>query len=171
MIKIGSLIFCIALFATSFSFAQQKEEQADQVHIYNPKADAHADIKQAVARAAREHKHVFVQVGGNWCIWCRRFNNLVTTDAELKKLMDDNYVVVHVNYSPENKNQKVLAQLGYPQRFGYPVFVILDAKGNRIHTQNSGYLEEGPGHSKKKVAEFLKDWTPAALDPNTYKAE
>jgi thioredoxin-related protein len=146
-------------------FSQEKKEE---VKIYNPQADASKDIKDAVAIAGKENKHVLLQIGGNWCIWCRRFNQLVTTDAELEKLLADNYVVVHVNYSPENKNEKVLAQLGYPQRFGYPVFVILDGKGNRIHTQNSGYLEEGEGHSKAKVKEFLKDWTPAAIDPKTY---
>jgi hypothetical protein len=78
-------------------------------------------------------------------------------------------VVLHVNYSPENRNEKVLAKLGYPQRFGFPVFVILDAKGDRLHTQNSGYLEEGQGHSPKLVAEFLKQWSPGALDPANYK--
>jgi hypothetical protein len=92
----------------------------------------------------------------------------VTTDADLKKELEENYVIVHVNYSPENKNEKVLADLGYPQRFGFPVFVVLDGNGNRIHTQNSGYLEEGQGHSKTKVAEFLKQWSPTALDPATY---
>lgn len=143
-----SFIFLFSfLFAVSYSFAQKKEEQP---HIYDPQANAQADIKHAVALAAKEHKHVFVQVGGNWCVWCVRFNKLVNSDPDLKKLMDENYVLVHVNYSPENKNEKVLAELGYPQRFGFPVFVILDAKGNRIHTQNSGYLEEGPGHSKRK---------------------
>ncbi len=141
----------------------------EKPHIYDPKANAEKDIKNAVSRAAREHKHVFIQIGGNWCIWCVRFNNLVNADTELHRLLYDNYEVIHVNYSPENKNEKVLAQLGYPQRFGYPVFVILDAKGNRIHTQNSGYLEEGKGHSPKKVAEFLKQWSPAALDPKSYE--
>src|SRR6185437_16961218 len=110
----------------------------------------------------------FLQIGGNWCIWCMRFNEFVHSDS-LWHTLNDNYVVVHVNYSPENKNEKVLARLGYPQRFGYPVFVILDSKGNRIHTQSSGYLEEGKGHSKAKVAEFLRQWSPAALDPKTYQ--
>lgn len=165
MIKYLFLLCSFIAIAGNLSYAQQKEEQP---HIYNPQANAQEEINHAVALAAKEHKHVFVQVGGNWCIWCLRFNKLVTTDEDLKKLMADNYVVVHVNYSPENKNEQVLAKLGYPQRFGYPVFVILDARGNRIHTQNSGYLEEGPGHSKKKVEEFLKQWTPAALDPKTY---
>ena len=50
-----------------------------------------------------------------------------------------------------------------------PVFVILDKNGNRIHTQNSAYLEEGKGHSPKKVLEFLKHWSPASIDPKSYK--
>ena len=140
----------------------------DSVKLYNPLADAKADIKAAVKTAAKEHKNVLLQIGGNWCIWCIRFNNTVTTDPELNKYMADNYVVLHVNYSPENKNEEVLASLGYPQRFGFPVFIVLDDKGNRLHTQNSGYLEEGKGHSKAKVMEFFKSWSPAAIDPKTY---
>lgn len=162
------LIFCLLLAAAPM-FAQCQEEHKS--NIYNPAADARKEIDAAVTLAKKEHKNVFIQVGGNWCIWCQRFHNLVQGDDTLKRLMNDNYVVVHLNYSPENKNEKVLAQLEYPQRFGFPVFVILDAKGRRIHTQNSGYLEEGKGHSKKKVAEFLQQWSPNALDPETYKKE
>ncbi len=153
------------LFGYQVSLGQQSEKS----HIYNPKANAQADINKAVMLAAKENKHVFLQIGGNWCIWCTRFNNLITTDPELKNILDSNFIIVHVNYSDENKNEKVLTRLGYPQRFGFPVFVILDKKGNRIHTQNSGYLEEGKGHSKAKVAEFLRQWSPAALDPKTYQ--
>lgn len=137
--------------------------------IYNPQADAKADIRKAVAIAAKERKHVLLQVGGNWCIWCTRFHNLVESNDTLSRLLHDNYVVVPVNYSPENKNEAVLAELAYPQRFGYPVFVILDGKGKRIHTQNSAYLEEGKGHSVQKVAEFLEQWTFKATDPATYQ--
>ncbi len=83
--------------------------------------------------------------------------------------MRANYVIVHVNYSKENENEALLAELGYPQRFGFPVFIVLDDKGTRLHTQNSGYLEEGKGHSKEKVMEFFKNWSPEALDPKSYE--
>lgn len=162
------LIILLAAFAIG-----AKAQTKDSVKLYNPAADAKAEIKDAVKKASKEHKNVLLQIGGNWCIWCIRFNNLVTTDPDLNKYMNDNYVVLHVNYSPENKNPDVLASLGYPQRFGFPVFVVLDDKGNRLHTQNSGYLEEGKGHSKAKVMEFFKSWSPKAIDPKTYapKAE
>lgn len=159
-------ILLVAFLFASTSFVRAQETEKPKV--YNPSADAAADIKNAIKLAAKEHKHVFIQIGGNWCIWCMRFHKLVQEDTTLATILRDNYIVVHINYSPENKNEKVLASLGYPQRFGFPVFVILNNKGEHIHTQNSGYLEEGKGHSKEKVLEFLKQWTPAAIDPATY---
>lgn len=152
----------------SLIFAANRYASAQNAALYNPVADAAADLKTAVAQAEKEGKHVFVQIGGNWCVWCLRFNELVTKNDTLSREVNTNFVVVHVNYSKENKNEQVLASLGYPQRFGFPVFVILDGKGNRLHTQNSAYLESGKGHSSQKVLEFLNHWAPKALDPGNY---
>ncbi len=158
----------IILYSSGISNAQSAE---DKLKIYDPQADAYEEIHHAVMQAMKENKHILLQIGGNWCIWCMRFNKLVTSDTTLKGIIDSNYIIVHINYSPENKNLKVLESLGYPQRFGYPVFVVMDSHGNRLHTQNSAYLEEGQGYSKKKAEEFLRQWSPAALDPNTYNKQ
>ena len=53
--------------------------------------------------------------------------------------------------------------MGYPERFGFPVFVILNEKGERVHTQNSAYLEQGEGYSEKEVLFFLNNWTKQAV--------
>jgi len=43
----------------------------------------------------------------------------------------------------------------YLQRFGFLAFIILDAKGERIHLQNSEYLEDGKkSFHKNKVLFF-----------------
>ena len=162
------LLFIASIVALSLTAKAQEAPKTDAPKLYNPAADAKAEIAAAVKKAGAEHKNVLLQIGGNWCSWCLLFNKLVTTDAELNKYMNANFEVLHVNWSPENKNEKLLAELGYPQRFGFPVFVILDGKGNRLHTQNSAYLEEGKGHSKAKVMEFFENWSPAALDPKSY---
>jgi len=159
-------LFLIPLVLTGV-LAQETTKPAAP-HLYDPMANAQQDIKNAVDQAARQGKHVLLQIGGNWCVWCIRFNKLTTTDPALSRLLADNYVVYHLNYSKENKNEATLAQLGYPQRFGFPVFVVLDGKGNRLHTQNSAYLEQGEGHSPKLVAEFLQQWSPTATDPKSY---
>jgi len=134
-----------------------------QVNIYNPSADAKADISNALNRAKNENKHVFIQIGGNWCPWCFKLNRFLSSDSLIHDVLTTNYIVVKVNYSKENKNVDVLEQLEKPQRFGFPVLVILDSYGRRIHTQDTGLLESGDGYDNKKVLIFLKNWTPNAL--------
>jgi thioredoxin-related protein len=146
-----------------------QEAKTEKLKLYDPSADAKADIKAAVEKANKEGKHVLLQVGGNWCKWCLRFNEKATSNDTIRNEIEKNYVVYHLNYSKENENLDVLASLGYPQRFGFPVFVILDGKGNRLHTQSSGYLEEGKGHGTSKIMDFLTMWTPAAVDPKNYE--
>ena len=137
-------------------------------NLYNPEANAKEDVAKAVKQAKAENKHVFLQIGGNWCPWCIKFHNFVNDNAELKKLVENNFVTVKVNYSPENRNYPLLEELEYPQRFGFPVFLVLDGNGARIHTQNSGILEKDNGYDIKLVTQFFNYWTPAALDPAKY---
>jgi len=142
---------------------------AQPVKLYNPEADVSVDISKGLIRAKAENKHLFLQIGGNWCPWCVKFHNFCANNKSIDSLMNKSYISIKVNYSKENRNYVILNKLCYPQRFGFPVFVILNKNGERIHTQNSAYIEEGDSYSKKKVFEFLNNWTPDALDPNLYK--
>lgn len=160
-------IFTLLILCLQTSFAQTNSKKK----VYNEEADAKVEIENAVNTAKSNNKHVLLQIGGNWCSWCIKFNELATTNDEISSYIKNNYEVVHVNYSPNNKNLEVLETLKFPQRFGFPVFVILNNNGELIHTQNSGYLEskEGVGHDPKVVLNFLKDWSFNALDPINYK--
>jgi len=142
---------------------------AQEQKIYDTTADAQKDIAKAVEAAQKANKHVFLQIGGNWCPWCIKFHNFVHDDKELSSFMKNNFEVVKVNYDQNNRQEELLAELEFPQRFGFPVFVILDETGKRIHTQNSAFLEKDKSYDKDKILRFLKNWSPAALDPASYK--
>jgi thioredoxin-related protein len=137
--------------------------------LYNPKENAEEAIAKAIELAKAEGKNVFVQIGGNWCVWCIRFNDFAERDTQITALIKANYIVYHLNFSPENENKKLLERFDYPQRFGFPVFLILNDKGEKIHTQDSGLLEMSKSYSKEKVLTFLFNWTSKALNPKLYK--
>ena len=130
-----------------------------------------ADIKSAIALAKETDKHVFVKVGGNWCGWCKMYAKFTKADKDIMRVMEDDYVFVLVNWSTENKNSDAMSYLGNPERFGFPVFVIIDGDGNVLHTQDSALLEQGKGYNKKHIMRFLTVWTAAAVDPNRVSAE
>lgn len=145
--------------------------QTSEFKLYNPEADAKTDIQKSITKANAEGKHVLLQIGGNWCSWCVRFNKKVTENDTLKSVLTEKYVTYHLNYSKENWNEELLASFGYPQRFGFPVFVVLDDKGNRLHTQSSVYLEQDKGYSTKEVLGFFNSWSPTAIDPKSYPSK
>lgn len=156
----------VVVYQDSAAIAEAKkkaaaEEKAKLPKPYNATENAEAKISELVKQAKAENKNIILQAGGNWCIWCLRFNNFVQTTPELKEIVDANYLYYHLNYSPENKNEKVFAKYDNPgAKFGYPVFVVLDQNGKMIHTQDSAVLEEGKGYSKDKVKAFFEKWSP-----------
>jgi len=144
---------------------------AYSAEIYNPSADAMADIISAISLAKETDRHVFVKVGGNWCGWCKMYAKFTGADKDIMRVMEDEYVFVLVNWSTENKNPDAMSYLGNPERFGFPVFVIIDGDGKVLHTQDSALLEEGKGYNKKHIMRFLTVWTAGAVDPNRVGAE
>lgn len=155
-----SIITSILVLAAIVVFAQEKP--------YNPTADAKADIKNAIAKAKTENKHVLIQVGGNWCSWCMKFHKMATTNFKVDSIIKADYIYILLNYSKENKNLDVLKTYQNPQRFGFPVFLILDGTGKLLHTQDSGLLELDKGYDPSKVSIVLKQWNFKALDPKNY---
>jgi thioredoxin-related protein len=150
------LTLIVSLMITS-SFAQQSTP------VYDPGADAGSAVQAAVTRAGAEGRHVFVQIGYNACSWCMKFHKMVKEDAVLDSLLHANYEVVYVNCNKENYNAPLLAGFGYPQRFGFPVFVILDSNGKVLNTQDSWFLEQDKGYSREKVEHFFRMWSPFTL--------
>ncbi len=161
-------VYTVLTILMTFGMINQVNAQ-EKVAIYHPEKNTFEQIKQAEITAQKEGKHVFLMIGGNWCRWCRMFDAFSKTDLSVDSAFKANYVIEHINSSKENKNDSLMQQLEFPQRFGFPVFVILDAQGKRLHTQSTGYLEQGEGYNKESVIEFLNQWSPAALNPANYK--
>ena len=165
-------ILTLTLIALLLPLAARAQQGLKQV--YDTEINPMTQIDQAVKQAKADGKFVVCQVGGNWCPWCLKFADFISRDADIKELIDKNFVYIHVNYEPkvyrtDAAKKKVadamMKRLDNPGRFGYPVFVVLDEKGKVLHIQDSSFLEQGEGYDKAKVTSFFKNWTPAAVRP------
>jgi hypothetical protein len=131
---------------------------------YDESADGAIQISNAVTEAANGKKHVLVDFGANWCVWCRRLNALFDSDRSIKKALNTNYVVVRIDVNPRNEH---LLTKYEAVRYGLPVVAILNSSGGRLVTQNTEDFEEGGnGHNPQKVLSFLNKWTPQAVVSN-----
>ena len=155
----GLLVFIVALLFPPFIAAQEQGEQpaSPAFQKFDPTRDAAADIQTAITEATHTHRRILLDVGGEWCIWCRRLDSLYASHKNLADFLTAHYVVVKVNYSKENKNESLLSK--YPKIPGYPHYFVLKSNGELLHSQDTGALESGKGHDPAKVLAFLKKWS------------
>ncbi|MEK6650706.1 MAG: thioredoxin family protein [Bacteroidota bacterium] len=140
--------------------APAQDKAPATAEFYDIKYDAAANpfrqLDAAKEEAAKSGKRILLDIGGEWCIWCHRMDDLFRANKDLSELLTKNYVIAKINVSMENKNEIFMAQ--FPKVAGYPHLYVLEADGKLVHSQDTGQLEEGKDHSKEKVTEFLKKW-------------
>lgn len=158
---IFSLLALMAIFIVS---AQDKSTS-----IYNPELDGVKQIIEAVEAAKNSNKHVLIQVGGDWCPWCIKLHNYIAEHERVDSIIRADYIFILLNYDKKNKSPEAMKMLDYPQRFGFPVLVILNDEGKRVHTQNTLYLEKEKSYNEKLLINFLRAWNREAINPENYK--
>lgn len=108
------------------------------------RADAPGDypfltFDEGLRRAAKESKPIFVYFGRYGCAWCDWTNRETFSNAELRKMFVDDFVLVYVDAESgkrltlPNGERITEAELGTRFRaFATPLFVYLDPQGKEI---------------------------------------
>lgn len=141
--------------ALCFGQADKKEKD-----IYNESADARAEIKEALQKAAAEHKRVIVVFGANWCYDCHVLDKAFHS-SELAPVVAANYEVVHVDIGKGDKNQDLMRQYEVPMKRGIPGLAVLDSDGKLIYSQKNGEFENARALAPADFLAFLNQWKPA----------
>lgn len=123
---------------------------------YDPKRDPFADGKAAIKLAKHTNRRVLIEVGGNWCKWCLILDRFINSDSQIKNSLHNTFVVLKVNVSDENMNEKFLA--AFPETWGYPHMYVTENNGRVIHSQDTAEFLENKKYSKQKFMRFLKKW-------------
>ena len=129
------------------------------VDTYDPKRSPEDDLKMTAKKATADGKRILIQVGGDWCGWCKLMNKYFHENEKVAAVLAKDYVIMKVNFSKENENKEFLKQ--YPSAQGYPHLYVLDSDGKFLHSQGTAVLEEGKNYSEKAMLEFLAKWAPA----------
>lgn len=136
--------------------------QEKKPEIYNPGLDVKAALAKALEQAIKENKHVVLFFGANWCPWCHRLHGVMNSDVEIKKFLNDHYLVIMVDIG-EKKGESLNGDLvdHYKVKgMGYPAMAVLDQRGVLICAQSSGVLEKGKSHDPERVLAFFKAQAP-----------
>jgi len=128
-------------------------------NLYSETADPTTDIAAALTQARREHKRVILDFGGNWCGDCQVLDIYMHQPPNLD-LLDNNFVLVHVNIGHYDKNTELAEKYQIPLKKGVPGLAVLDAHGKILYSQKNGEFEAMRKMDPASVTEFLNKWKP-----------
>jgi thiol-disulfide isomerase/thioredoxin len=119
-----------------------------------------AAVAKARARAAKEHKLLLIDLGGNWCGDCRVLAGTLEL-PEVKRFVDRHYVLVTVDVGRFDKNLQVPAAYGITKRLeGVPSLLVVDPKTNKL--LDGGHvsaLADARHMTPQALADWLAQWT------------
>jgi thiol-disulfide isomerase/thioredoxin len=160
--------FCIAITLENpqpVTAAEKPKLDFYTVDHYDDARNPADDLKKTIERAKAEKKNILIQVGGDWCGWCKLMTNFIDTNEAVRNNLSANFLLMKVTWDENQRNEAFLSQ--YPKINGYPHLFVLDSDGKLLHSQDTSPLEEGHGYNEKVYLEFLDRWKPgAAADKN-----
>lgn len=129
-------------------------------NLYPDPSEARTDIGLALSVAAREHRRVLLDFGGNWCYDCHVLDATFHY-PEVERILDSNYVVVHINIGQYDANLDLAGKYEIPLKKGVPSLAILDSRGRLLVSQKNGDFENTTRIGLNDVEQFLEAWKPS----------
>ncbi len=129
--------------------------------IYPAGMNATQEIRSALGRAGKLHKHVLVVFGADWCYDCHVLDKAFRR-PDVAAVLTPNYEVVHVDVGEGDKNQDLMNQYDVPMKRGIPAIAVLDSSGKLLYSQKNGEFERARALGPEDLLEFLKKWKPQA---------
>ncbi len=125
------------------------------------------DYEEALALAKKLHKPVLIDFTGWACVNCRRMEENVWTDPEVKKRMQDSFVVVSL-YVDERRLLPAASQTVYPTKDGAKKNIItVGDKWATFQSENFNAVSQ-PQYAiispDERILTFTKGYTPRAAD-------
>jgi protein disulfide-isomerase len=106
------------------------------------------DFDQGLAKAKAENKPALVDfTGSDWCIWCKRLDQEIFSQAKFKDFVKDKYVLIKIDF-PQTKplpQAKLEAHQKLAEKYqvqGFPSVLLMDGEG-KVQAQ-LGHMEGGP---------------------------
>lgn len=120
---------------------------------YNEKADARAELSQALAQAKKANKDVLAVFGANWCKDCRELDRAL--HGKSASLIDGKFVVVKIDVGNFDKNTDLAKEYGNPIKKGIPAAVVLTPDNKVLYATKGGELANARSMGETGIYDFF----------------
>jgi thiol-disulfide isomerase/thioredoxin len=140
---------------------QKAHSQPKPKPVYDPFANAAADVETAFKLARETNKRVLIEFGANWCPGCLVLGRVLKEDADVSMPLKKNFVLVLVDTNTENGRHLQEKYVPERQRHSIPHLAVLDPAGKVLKNDDTTALEIDDDYSVPKLKAFLAEWAPS----------
>ena len=126
--------------------------------LYPPVDQASADIASAEKQAAREHKRILLDFGGDWCGDCQVLD-IYFHQQPNADLLSKGFIKVNVNIGHEDANIDLAHKFGVPVK-GVPALAVIAPDGKVLYAQDKEFSDMRD-MEPSSVTDFLTRWKPS----------
>ncbi len=120
---------------------------------YDEKANARAEVQQALAAAKTDHRKVLLVFGANWCGDCRALD--AALHGKSGPLIEGKFDVVKIDVGNFDKNLDIDGRYGHPIGNGIPAVVVVDADNKILYSTKGGELANARKMGEQGIYDFL----------------
>ena len=157
---IGALVVMMTAAPSAVCLARRRSTMVStRKKCYSVSADAHAEIKEALRKAAADNKRVIVVFGANWCYDCHALDKDFHS-PEAAPFWTRTMKWCMLTSGRGEKNQDLMAKYQVPIKRGIPGLAVLDSDGKLVYSQKNGEFENARSLAPEAVLAFLNQWKP-----------
>ena len=151
------LLLVLPLFAINLHSNRLAKESSPylQQHAHNP-IHWYPWGEEALEKAKREHKLIFLSIGYSTCHWCHVMEEESFSTQEVANLLNQSYISIKVDreeYPQLDKKYQTLYLKHYGKRGGWPLTIFLSPEGEVFHIAT--YIPKEAGYGSKGLMEML----------------
>jgi len=155
----------IAVLFTSFflsmpSYAINDEDLPKYSKVYDEESNPFKDASAAIKLAKETNRNVLIEIGGNWCGWCKKMDEFLVKNPVVYKKLHDEFVLLKISVSDTNENEAFMKSL--PPVLGYPHMYVSTSSGKMILSKDTAELLDDEQYSKEQWLAFLNKWQASA---------
>ncbi len=167
LLPIFTLALCVSFLPRSASAAETDPDG----RLFEPSADALADVEAALARAGDNDQLGLVVLGGNWCHDSRALAARLYR-SPLAEVIEENYELVFVDVGYLDKGRDVLLEFGVPQFYATPTVLIIDPSTRQVVDNEERHLWSNAYKvDMASSVDYFEKWAANDREPAPVSAE
>lgn len=144
--------------AVASASLQAGASEHPEARLFDPKADADAEVAAALSRAKAANRLGIIVLGANWCHDSRALAGWFAT-PRFAGMIAARYELVYVDIGYKDRNLDIAKRFGIKTLKGTPTVLVVDGNGKLLNKKDAPSWRNAASRSEDAIYEAFAEFT------------